>query len=65
MVSYDVVLWNGRLYVDPKPDKPNPSGYRQQQGSSCTAATIMAGSATLANRLGPRYRTCLALTAVT
>jgi uncharacterized protein DUF1329 len=25
-------LWNGRLYVDPKPEKPNPNGYRSQQG---------------------------------
>jgi hypothetical protein len=24
--------WNGRLYVDPKPDKPNPAGFRSQQG---------------------------------
>ena len=24
--------WNGRLYVDPKPDKPNPNGYRSQHG---------------------------------
>jgi hypothetical protein len=24
--------WTGRLYVDPKPDKPNPNGYRSQQG---------------------------------
>jgi hypothetical protein len=27
-----VQFWNGRLYVDPKPDKPNPNGYRSQQG---------------------------------
>ena len=27
-----VQFWNGRLYVDPKPEKPNPSGYRGQQG---------------------------------
>jgi hypothetical protein len=26
------LFWNGRLYVDPKPEKPNPSGYRGQQG---------------------------------
>jgi hypothetical protein len=26
------LYWNGRLYVDPKPDKPNPNGYRSQQG---------------------------------
>jgi hypothetical protein len=26
------LLWNGRLYVDPKPTKPNPNGYRGQQG---------------------------------
>ncbi len=26
------LFWNGRLYVDPKPDKPNPNGYRGQQG---------------------------------
>jgi uncharacterized protein DUF1329 len=25
-------FWNGRLYVDPKPDKPNPNGFRSQQG---------------------------------
>jgi len=27
-----VQFWNGRLYVDPKPEKPNPNGYRSQQG---------------------------------
>jgi hypothetical protein len=27
-----VQLWNGRLYVEPKPEKPNPNGYRSQQG---------------------------------
>ncbi len=26
------LAWNGRLYVDPKPEKPNPNGYRGQQG---------------------------------
>src|SRR5215831_16874368 len=26
------LFWTGRLYVDPKPEKPNPSGYRAQQG---------------------------------
>jgi hypothetical protein len=26
------LFWTGRLYVDPKPDKPNPNGYRTQQG---------------------------------
>jgi len=26
------LYWNGRLYVDPKPDKPNPFGYRRQEG---------------------------------
>jgi len=26
------LFWTGRLYVDPKPDKPNPNGYRAQQG---------------------------------
>jgi hypothetical protein len=26
------LFWTGRLYVDPKPDKPNPNGYRVQQG---------------------------------
>ncbi len=26
------LFWNGRLYVDPKPEKPNPNGYRVQQG---------------------------------
>src|SRR5215467_10765559 len=26
------LFWNARLYVDPKPEKPNPSGYRAQQG---------------------------------
>ena len=26
------LYWNGRLYVDPKPEKPNPNGYRSQQG---------------------------------
>ena len=25
-------FWNGRLYVDPKPEKPNPNGFRSQQG---------------------------------
>jgi hypothetical protein len=25
-------LWNGRLYVEPKPEKPNPNGYRSQHG---------------------------------
>src|SRR5437879_2726487 len=26
------LFWNGRLYVDPKPEKPHPNGYRAQQG---------------------------------
>ncbi len=26
------LFWTGRLYVDPKPEKPNPSDYRAQQG---------------------------------
>src|SRR5262245_45404034 len=26
------LFWNGRLYVEPKPEKPNPNGYRGQQG---------------------------------
>src|SRR3989442_283096 len=26
------LFWNGRLYVDPKPEKPNPNGYPAQQG---------------------------------
>ncbi|HLK10350.1 MAG TPA: DUF1329 domain-containing protein [Candidatus Binatia bacterium] len=26
------LYWNARLYVDPKPEKPNPNGYRAQQG---------------------------------
>jgi hypothetical protein len=26
------LFWTGRLYVDPKPSKPNPNGYRVQQG---------------------------------
>jgi len=26
------LFWNARLYVDPKPEKPNPNGYRAQQG---------------------------------
>jgi hypothetical protein len=26
------LFWTARLYVDPKPDKPNPNGYRVQQG---------------------------------
>jgi hypothetical protein len=26
------LFWNGRLYVDPKPEKPNPNGYRRQEG---------------------------------
>jgi hypothetical protein len=26
------LFWNGRLYVEPKPDKPNPNGFRGQQG---------------------------------
>ncbi len=26
------LFWNGRLYVDPKPEKPNANGYRGQQG---------------------------------
>ncbi len=26
------LFWTGRLYVDPKPEKPNPNGFRAQQG---------------------------------
>jgi Protein of unknown function (DUF1329) len=26
------LFWTGRLYVDPKPEMPNPNGYRAQQG---------------------------------
>jgi Protein of unknown function (DUF1329) len=26
------LFWNGRLYVDPKPEKPNRNSYRAQQG---------------------------------
>src|SRR5262249_37899875 len=26
------LFWNGRLFVEPKPEKPNPNGYRAQQG---------------------------------
>ena len=26
------LFWTGRLYVDPRPEKPNPNGYRVQQG---------------------------------
>ena len=26
------LFWTGRLYVEPKPAKPNPNGYRVQQG---------------------------------
>jgi hypothetical protein len=26
------LFWNGRLFVDPKPEKPNPNGYRRQEG---------------------------------
>jgi len=26
------LFWTGRLYVEPKPTKPNPNGYRVQQG---------------------------------
>ncbi len=26
------LFWTGRLYVDPRPEKPNPNGYRAQQG---------------------------------
>jgi len=26
------LFWTGRLYVDPKPEKPNANGYRAQQG---------------------------------
>jgi Protein of unknown function (DUF1329) len=26
------LFWNGRLYVEPKPEMPNPNGYRAQQG---------------------------------
>jgi hypothetical protein len=26
------LFWTGRLYVEPKPSKPNPNGYRVQQG---------------------------------
>src|SRR5499426_3597189 len=26
------LFWNARLYVDPKPEKPNANGYRAQQG---------------------------------
>jgi hypothetical protein len=25
-------FWNGRLFVEPKPEKPNPNGYRSQSG---------------------------------
>jgi len=27
-----VLFWNGRLFVDPKPERPNPNGYRGQSG---------------------------------
>jgi hypothetical protein len=26
------LFWNGRLYVDPKPERPNPNGFRRQEG---------------------------------
>jgi hypothetical protein len=26
------LFWNGRLYIDPRPNKPNPNGYRRQEG---------------------------------
>jgi len=26
------LFWNGRLYVDPKPEMPNPNGLRRQEG---------------------------------
>ena len=26
------LFWTGRLYVEPKPEKPNPNGYRSQEG---------------------------------
>src|SRR3989442_115222 len=26
------LFWNGRLYVEPKPEKPNPQGFRRQEG---------------------------------
>src|SRR5215468_5367347 len=26
------LFWTGRLFVEPKPEKPNPNGYRAQQG---------------------------------
>jgi hypothetical protein len=26
------LFWNGRLYVEPKPEMPNPNGYRRQEG---------------------------------
>jgi hypothetical protein len=26
------LFWTGRLYVDPKPEKPNPQGFRRQEG---------------------------------
>ena len=26
------LFWNGRLYVDPKPEMDNPNGYRRQEG---------------------------------
>src|SRR3972149_722491 len=26
------LFWNGRLYVDPQPEKPNPNGYRGRHG---------------------------------
>lgn len=29
---YRRLFWTGRLYVEPKPEKPNPNGYRVQQG---------------------------------
>ena len=26
------LFWTGRLYIDPKPEMPNPNGYRRQEG---------------------------------
>ncbi|HJQ84552.1 MAG TPA: DUF1329 domain-containing protein [Candidatus Binatia bacterium] len=26
------LFWTGRLYIDPKPEKPNPQGFRRQEG---------------------------------
>src|SRR4029077_16965913 len=45
------LFWTGRLYVDPKPEKLNPNGYRAQQGLSPVLETFeLKGVGALGNR---------------